>query len=557
MKEALTGATRIVSLLLALLMIVSLAAGCAPTSPPAATAGQSPEGGQAATAAPSASAESGATEEPSNFNAQGMPIVNEKLTLRFAVPTVAAHKNGYKEMGFFDAVEEATNVHIEFMEIEGAVWAEKIKLIFSASDIPDAVYGHSTASSFIYALASQKAIVPLRDLIDQYSVNLKTFYESRPDIYANIIYPDGNIYALPGVNEPVFQSMNSYLQVNQDWLDALGLPVPQTLDEFYETLRAFKAYDANGNGVADEIPMTFTFGSGGGSLTGMFAWFGAISNSDNVMLKDGKVVFSPQTQEYRQALEFLAKLYAEQLIDHEGLTQDRAQAQAKVKAGAGFMFENNPLIGLPGVENNFTIVPVIQATETPPLIDFLMNAILQENRFYISSTCQHPEVALRWIDYIMDDNEISLTSRFGKLGISYIENPDGTWTIDESAQTDNPRDEYCAYSPVNATPWISSKATYGRFVLAPNDALKVEWHELYKPYQTSEIMPRLKYMEEETREFNAISADLGKYTNEAVANFIMNGVTDQSWDQYLRDLDMYKVTRYIEIMQTAYDRTGN
>jgi putative aldouronate transport system substrate-binding protein len=48
--------------------------------------------------------------------------------------------------------------------------------------------------------------------------------------------------------------------VYQPWLDALGLEEPETIDEFHEMLLAFKNDDPNGNGVADEIPLSAAMG---------------------------------------------------------------------------------------------------------------------------------------------------------------------------------------------------------------------------------------------------------------------------------------------------------
>jgi putative aldouronate transport system substrate-binding protein len=53
----------------------------------------------------------------------------------------------------------------------------------------------------------------------------------------------------------------------------LGLPEPTTTTEFYNTLKAFKEKDPNGNGKADEIPLSFLFNNsqnGANSLAGSF-----------------------------------------------------------------------------------------------------------------------------------------------------------------------------------------------------------------------------------------------------------------------------------------------
>ena len=46
------------------------------------------------------------------------------------------------------------------------------------------------------------------------------------------------------------------LWFNYDWLEKLGLEEPQTTEELYEVLKAFKTQDPNGNGKANEIPLT-------------------------------------------------------------------------------------------------------------------------------------------------------------------------------------------------------------------------------------------------------------------------------------------------------------
>ena len=48
--------------------------------------------------------------------------------------------------------------------------------------------------------------------------------------------------------------------IYQPWLDALNLEMPETTEELYNVLVAFKTQDPNGNGEADEIPMSLLYG---------------------------------------------------------------------------------------------------------------------------------------------------------------------------------------------------------------------------------------------------------------------------------------------------------
>lgn len=66
--------------------------------------------------------------------------------------------------------------------------------------------------------------------------------------------------------------------IRQDWLDKLDLPSPTTLDEFVDTITAFRENDANGNGVKDEKVM---FASELSLLrhSGIAGWFGLVMNT--------------------------------------------------------------------------------------------------------------------------------------------------------------------------------------------------------------------------------------------------------------------------------------
>lgn len=45
--------------------------------------------------------------------------------------------------------------------------------------------------------------------------------------------------------------------INVEWLEKLYFDMPTTTEELKEVLIAFKTKDPNGNGKADEIPLSF------------------------------------------------------------------------------------------------------------------------------------------------------------------------------------------------------------------------------------------------------------------------------------------------------------
>ena len=118
----------------------------------------------------------------------------------------------------------------------------------------------------------------------------------------------------PGANLCLNVSM-----IRQDWLDKLGLDMPETLDDWYNVLKAFKTQDPNGNGKADEIPLTATFNVRDiyrfGEAFGLYRSGNAECRWD--VDDEGKIYFKDTTEEFKKTLEFLNKLYAEGLLDPE------------------------------------------------------------------------------------------------------------------------------------------------------------------------------------------------------------------------------------------------
>ena len=51
-----------------------------------------------------------------------------------------------------------------------------------------------------------------------------------------------------------------------------------------------------------------------------------------------------------------------------------------------------------------------------------------------------------------------------------------------------------------------------------------------------------------------LHAEIDKYAKESLANFIVKGVTDESWNTYLNTLENIRLDDYIALYQTVYNR---
>jgi putative aldouronate transport system substrate-binding protein len=263
---------------------------------------------------------------------EGARLVEEPVTLS-VLNWLAPDQPAADRLPFFEYLQDTTGVDLEFESYKGEVsgYEQKVTLVFASGDLPNIVYD-SVPRPFIINQAAIGNIVSLNELIENYTVNISSFLAERPEVRRDITDLEGKIYALFLLNEIEDRLYDDPYFINQEWLDRLGLDMPETTEGFREVLLAFKNQDANGNGDPnDELPFSWREGGWQGQrIDGFFGSWGVLSNADDnhLMIKDGEIVFAAGEAGYRQGLEYLHGLYADGLIDPESFVQDMTQLRA-------------------------------------------------------------------------------------------------------------------------------------------------------------------------------------------------------------------------------------
>lgn len=142
-------------------------------------------------------------------------------------------------------------------------------------NLPDAFHTASFPATEILKYGEQGVFIKLNDLIDKYAPNLKKIMKENPEVKNAITFPNGNIYSFPTIISEDFTSMllGPRPWINKEWLEKLGMKMPETIEEYYEYLKAVKEKDPNGNGKADEIPFgSYSIGMLTRWLNGSFDW---------------------------------------------------------------------------------------------------------------------------------------------------------------------------------------------------------------------------------------------------------------------------------------------
>jgi putative aldouronate transport system substrate-binding protein len=485
----------------------------------------------------------------------------------------------YDNNRYTEWLAEKTNVHVEWVLVPEEEAEGRLSLMLASGDIPEMIFGIATPSQqALYG--AQGLFLPLNDLIEEHAPNLQKAFEIYPEMREALSAPDGNIYGMLSLEDCYHCQMSQKLWIYQPWLDALGLEMPTTTDEFEQVLLAFKEQDPNGNGQADEIPLSTTNDVEGwqNSLDLFFMNSfifnpGVEASGPWLILQDGQVTPVYNTPQWKEGLKYLQRLYAQGLIDPQSFTQDIDGLQRlgnnpdEVIVGAvpaGFM---GVFVSIDDQDPNgrwagYVPVPPLEGPQgvryaawSPPTGD---PAVV------ITSACKDPALAVRWID-AQYDREATLRSERGVLGVDWRWANEGETDFNgEQAAWDIVRG--LAGSPTDHAwqgigPKFTAKALWESQVVDP-DSIDVEYllftmtRDNYEPYKQPREMwlPPLTFTEEQAVAIADTEATIEQYVQEMFARFVRGeGDIDAEWDQYLATLDGMGLAAYLQVYQEVFD----
>ncbi|TDQ36080.1 extracellular solute-binding protein [Aureibacillus halotolerans] len=487
-------------------------------------------------------------------NPEGFPIVDEQLTLSMFGPSAGAAE--WEDMHFFQEMAERTNIQFDFTTPALESIETQKNLMFASGDYPGIIFGGSLTTEEQVDYGSQGILLPLNDLIEEHAPNIQKMFEEFPEIEKTVTATDGNIYALPNVNQGIVWARGP-LWYNNAWLEALDVEeLPSTTDEMYDLLMRFKTEDPNGNGEADEIPLT-AYG-----IEDIRQWFlGAFGHLDpSVEVIDGEVMLGAIQPGYKGYLEYMHKLYTDGLLDPESFSQTAEQKTGKGKANRLGLFANwFPHFTLGGPDDS-TDNPMMRAIKS----DMVDEPVLPKSdgvsvgQFAITNANPSPEASIRWIDYLYSEEGATLLN-IGEEGLFWEwaddsetvrvhkETPDQYTNAEEWRSTLTP--DYGVPTPKRAFPDLDlswKDNTFTKFIFN-------ETEEKFTPYAQVPI-PELFLTKEEQGEVSRIRADLDAFVEQMEAKFITGQRPLSEWDDYVATIEDMNAARLVEIYADAYAR---
>lgn len=532
---------KILSVMLAASIAVSSLAGCGAKSsgnePASSTAGQ---------------------EAGDNFNETGYPIVKEPITLKvmLAIRDIDS-LIAINDMPAIKALEEKTGIHVEWEVIKGSDWNTKLNLAFASGEYPDVILSVNSVVDKEEFGVTQKLLLPLDELTKKYMPN----YTERTDAEENdptmgLVASDGKRYSVGFMMAQDINTEQHYF-INQTWLDHLGMKTPETLDELTDVLRAFKTEDPNGNGEADEVPLELGLNTGFYGVRYMLPMFGVPCETDKkwIFLDENKKVQMTATQDgFRQCMEWLHEMYSEGIADAELISQDINTIETKIKEGNVGLFTAWRLKAMgweESVEQDCVLfMPTAPEGTTPKLNRSLE---LAKNGAYVTTGNKYVPETMRWLDSMMD-LETMFNLYYGTEGEAWSRNENGKL---DSASLDPSRVKDCL--DANSLFYAPAKYISENYNMSSQRIEKTEYSRAYEEagiiQKYSNNYLKMAPLTSEQRQNSTLKeTDIDNAVVENMATFITNGVTDDSWNTFVKMFDAMGIEEYIKMYQDAVDQ---
>mgnify|MGYP001262160392 CR=1 FL=1 len=486
---------------------------------------------------------------------------------------------------FTQLVQDKFNIKFDWQINPSDGAKEKRQISLASGDYPDAYLLTAYIDQFSQAdelkYGQQGVLIPLNDLIDKYAPDIKAAFEKHPELKALNTAPDGNIYGLGAYTECFHCSYPNKMWINTEWLKKLNLEMPTTTAEFKNVLEAFKTKDPNGNGKADEVPLSGSTEDFGVRVI-PFLMNGFVYDDDRNYLNltaDGKVVSAAITPEWKEGLTYIKSLFDGGLIDPGAFTQN-ADALKKIGENAGAEILGagagmHPAIFLnidPGNLHSAHYNPVAPLTgpEGASFATHDSGGVSPGAKFVITNKAsEEAQVALIKMVNYMFTPEGETNGASGMKGIDWTDPAAGDVALGDGVtpvvktipmkEGEAPRNAGWSgmahfYMPKEyRDTWVQGTDIYasdGYERRLYNASLLYQGHEPKDLFPMWSIWIDPKVIDEASM----LQTNLKNYIEQSELQFITgNKDLNKDWDAYVKGLKDLKLDRYLEILQTAYD----
>ena len=450
---------KILSMLLATVMVAGSLAGCGSSGDTQSTSTDTSTGSKTEnTTGTEAASTEAAVEENLDYQ-YGLDTTfhsDDPVTYSFFFSDASWYPmvDTWKTEGVFKKIEDVTNVTLDITSIDSGDYNQKVSLMINAGEAAYIIPKTYDESPYV----DGGAIVPISDYT-QYMPYFTDFVEkyNMQDDLKTITKSDGKFYKLPGMLEAPVQDYT--FMIRKDLFDAAGVDVPAlekdwTWDDLYDALVKVKAYMVS-EGMIKESDYVWsdlwcgsevTDGSGGNLLKLMAGSYDVQAgwSIGNGMLYDStkdEWYFGPTSDNFKAYLSEVTKYVQGGILDPETFTQDNQTACNKFYRGETAILSVNRSqytswlanldenLGAGNYETYLCLIPRGEKTNYLPENSRLDNGVMISKRALDELGEEGFIKMIRFVDWLFYSHEAYNLTKWGVEGETYQVNADGTKSL--------------------------------------------------------------------------------------------------------------------------------
>lgn len=501
------------------------------------------------------------------FAEASYPVVEEPVTFKVMAKVASSYPDqNLGNVSAMKAYEEMTGVHIEWDNVDADMFNNTLAAAIASGDtLPDIILKGGIGNANLAEWGEQGILVDLAPYLEEYAPNFYKLMQEEDTIAGAITTENGQIFGLPQVILAPEMRTPTKFWMNKKAMDKIGMEDPTTLDELYDVLVAIHESDWNENGEADEVTIV-------ASVDNMYNYFlgsfglrtrGAHHDVVDVDPVTGELRVFATSEDYREFLNYLTKLYSEGLIYPEIFTEGDKQASVFASSEKLTTLFNTVAPSAPAdlLPDWYTINWSLEGPKGYAFHTQTRSAVHSTGNFAITESCDPEKIglALQWVDYFYTEEGSQLVL-VGVKDKDWDVKEDGSLNWSDAAlslKTENMSDSAfrslfglwpsgnipcCFYSNLFG-------AEYGELPAACAQALLAN-------YAPEKIWPNINYTAAEGAVINTVSNDIKSYTKSFAASVITGEVelTDEAWEGFVSKIEDMNADGLIEAYRAALTR---
>ena len=485
------------------------------------------------------------------------PIVSEPVTF-----TAASSFDNMPNTLWYNAYAEATNVNIEWTYWSD--WETQMGIALAGDSLPDFVfnlYMSGTDKASIEQYGKAGTLVEYGQYLN-IMPNLSAMFEQYPESRVACVNEDGTLYGFPAyLQTPTAYSGTVYYRT--DMFKEAGVSEPTTTDELLNAVKTLQEYYS-----AKDSEFIAFMPYNSGHVTGHLAYWLFPAFGDAVDMDygttDGKTVaYNRISDQYRHMMEYLHELYISGGYYKECFSEDGTNTKPLIIGNHcaittfGTMYSSDNFAS--GNYDADIFAPLTSEYTSTQKYPKAYNSRMAAS--FVSSKCKDVETIMKWIDAFYTTTENPIAD--GVSGISMWLGTRGVnWDWDDDTHT-----TYSIKVPDDydgaGTNWLSEfgcSNAYNCIFMGINNGSPGQICKgtgtinKLLPYSVN-VYPSayLSFSNEDATRIAELTADINTYVGESFASFMIDGVTDDSWNNYVSQIRKMGIDEVVELQQKAYD----